>query len=138
MQRMNRKRSLLIFGALLFFALAATCIDVYYEWPQSVPGDPPSALYTYRESIGVNHGWLFYCTDDIFAYDDLQAGFKVAVHAPIFREPYGLGGWMDFTIAGIAPWFVGILLMILYLIWHPLWGLIQKERAAEKRIKRQK
>lgn len=24
------------------------------------------------------------------------------------------------------------------LIWHPLWGMIQKERASEKRIKRQK
>jgi hypothetical protein len=94
------------------FAAAGACIDFYFEWPVKIPGDPPTSLYTLRHAVGVSRGWISYSTDDIFAYDDLTAGFSFSIHTPIVREPFGSGGWMDFGVFGIAPWFIAACIML--------------------------
>ena len=95
----------ILLGASVF-AIIGACIDFWYEWPVRVPGDPPSSPYTYRHAVGVNHGWISYSTDDIFAYDDLKSGFGLSAHPPVIRIPFGYAGWMDFGVCGVAPWFL--------------------------------
>ena len=113
----NRRRRFTILGVPCLSLNAGACIDLYYEWPVEIPGDPPSSMYTFRHVIGVKHGWFSYSTDDIFAYDDLAPAWAFSVHPPRWREPLGRGGWVDFGIAGIAPWFIAILIALTSLLW---------------------
>jgi len=116
----SHKKTLRILVIAVVFAVVGACIDFYYEWPVRVPGDPPSSLYTYRTSFGVNHGWILYFTDDVFAYDDLIPGFGFSIHTPIVNQPFGTGGWIDFSVVGIAPWFIAACVVLLSLFWAAL------------------
>lgn len=111
-------KPLLVLVIAAFFAFVGACIDFYYEWPVTVPGDPASSLYTFRDAAGINHGWISYSTDDVFAYDNLKPGFSFSVHAPVFRVPAGYGGWMDFSVCGVAPWFLALIVVLLAWLWQ--------------------
>ena len=117
--RIPRRTAILLAAAILFSIIGAG-IEFYYEWPEKVPGDPPSSLHTYRSAIGFNHGWIFRSSDDVFDYSDLKSGFFISMRSPRFREPYGTGGWWDFGITGIAPWFVAVIALLLYGFWSAM------------------
>ena len=119
-KRFSNLPLVLIFAVI--FAVTGACIDVYYEWPVRVPGDPPSSLYTFRYAAGVSQGWIFYSSDDIFAHDNLQPGFRFDAHPPVFRMPAGAGGWTDFGIYGVAPWFLSAVAALLVSVLRAIRG----------------
>ena len=124
---MRRPTKLLpILGIAILFAVGGACIDFTFEWPVRTPGEPPEALDTQRYEIGVRHGLISFSEDDIFPYDDLKAGFKFSAHPPVFRQPAGYGGWMDFAVYGVAPWFLAAIGVLFVWLRKRLRGMREK------------
>jgi hypothetical protein len=108
----HRRTFRVLIFAFLFAALGA-CVDLYYVWPEKVPGDPASTLHTIRHSVGLQNGLIMRATHDDLDYESLGPSIQFSVHAPAVRGPIGFAIY-GFAPAffGVAPWFVVFFLAI--------------------------
>ena len=102
---------------ILALLLATTTIDLTFQRSVCQPGDPPSSVWCWQESIGIHRGMIAIFSED---HDGSHQPSKwnLHFHPPAFHQPFVHTGWWDFWIIGIATWTIAAIALAIVWAWH--------------------